>query len=47
MNKTNPFCKSCKQSYNTLNGCYCTMLKRDVEHASEPPCSTQVKTETK
>ena len=36
----NPFCLSCRQSYNALNGRYCTLLNRYVEHASVPPCST-------
>ncbi len=42
----NQFCATCKQSYNALNGCYCTLLNRYVEHANTPPCSTP-KTEKK
>lgn len=43
---SNQFCTSCKQSYTALNGCYCTLLNRYVEHTKEPPCSTS-KTEKK
>ena len=40
---SNKFCTSCKQSFNAVNGCYCTMLNRYVEHATIPPCSTHKK----
>lgn len=40
---SNQFCTTCKQSYTALNGCYCTMLNRYVEHATIPPCSTHKK----
>ena len=43
----NQFCKSCKQSYNAINGCYCTLLNRYVEHTKEPPCSTTIKSNKK
>lgn len=35
----NKICVSCRQSYNALNGCYCTLLNRYVEHAVVPPCA--------
>lgn len=38
----NQFCATCKQSYNALNGCYCPLLNRYVEHAKTPPCSTNI-----
>ncbi len=43
---TNQFCATCKQSHNALNGRFCTLLNRYVEHANTPPCSIP-KTEKK
>ena len=40
---TNQPCKSCKRSYNRINGLYCTLLDRYVERAATPPCSAKVK----
>lgn len=34
----NQYCKVCVKGRNTLNGRYCTQLKKMVELAKEPPC---------
>lgn len=41
MNKSNQFCNSCRRAHNAINGRYCTLLRRYVEHTNIPPCSTQ------
>ena len=38
---------TCALAHNAINGRYCNPLKQYVEHASVPPCSTKVKSETK
>lgn len=40
---SHPHCSNCMQAYNALNGRYCTLLKRYVEHSSinrYPQCIT-------
>ena len=37
---TNPTCAKCVKAHEQLNGRYCTVLKRLVENAQEPPCKT-------
>lgn len=41
--KTNPICGKCSKSYESLNGRYCTLLKRNVEYDKKPACQTDKK----
>lgn len=45
--KTNPIryphrmnCKTCPYAVNSLNGRYCTQIKKYVEYTKTPPCKT-------
>ena len=31
-------CKECPRARNCVNGRYCTVIKKYVEHVIEPPC---------
>lgn len=39
----NPTCAHCPKAYNHLNGRYCTIFKKLVEHSKEPICKTDKK----
>lgn len=36
---TNPYCAACSTAHNSINGRYCHVLKRYVEHDNEPRCN--------
>lgn len=36
-----------RDNEQAINGCYCTLLNRYVEHTKEPPCSNPIKSDKK
>lgn len=43
MKTKEPPCKGCEKVRNQINGVYCTLLKRYVQHVKEKPCKTEKK----
>ncbi|MBR3626783.1 MAG: hypothetical protein IKN48_10705 [Bacteroidaceae bacterium] len=38
--RCNDTCAVCASAHNSINGRYCQLLKRYVEYAKVPPCTT-------